>query len=80
MTYTVSQLRALLENIPGDTIVVTEYGDHEFRNVFEVHYTTVLEHADENGIYTEDIFIPEAGEGIGEHTEYGIRVKAVTIF
>lgn len=74
---TVGQLKKALENIPDDTLVVGHEYDHSYRNLWEYGYTTVLD--DGNGQFTQDIFVPEAGDGIGEQTEYGTRIRAFII-
>lgn len=74
---TVGAIRKALEGVPDDAIVVGDECDHSYRQLFAVAYTTVLD--DGNGQYTEDLFIPEEGDGIGEETEYGVRIRAFVI-
>ncbi len=80
---TVGDLRRLIENVPDETPVLLEASDHEYRAVYKsgIAYSTALDHGDHH-YFTEDVFIPEGGEGpdgIGEVTEYGTRVRALLI-
>jgi len=76
MTITVSQLRAHLENIPGDTIIVGDECDHAYRKIWCLPtYTTVLYDKD-NGMYNQDIYMDGP---VGEETDMGVRVNALVI-
>ena len=76
---TVGYLRELLKDVPDDTLVVGDECEHIYRQMWSsgVGYTTVLDDGD--GQFTQDIFIPREGEGIGEQTEYGTRIRAFVI-
>jgi hypothetical protein len=76
---TVGDLRKLIENVPDETPIVGDECDHMYRQLWEsgTGYTTVLD--DGSGGFVEDMFITEFGDGIGEETEYGKRIRAFVI-
>ena len=76
---TVGMLRKMLENVPDDTPVLTEFGDRNFYQAFisGTGYTTALE--ERRNFYNEDIYLTESGEDIGEETDLGVRKRVFIV-
>lgn len=76
MSLTVSELRAALEHLPGDVMVVIDQErDHEYDATFSTDYTTAL-YDKRRRVFTEDIFVSDE---LGEDTEYGTRVNVLVL-
>ena len=76
MNLTVSQLRAAIEHLPGDVMVVIDQErDHEFDGVYSANYLTAL-YDKRRRVFTEDIFVSDE---LGEDTEYGTRVNVLIL-
>lgn len=71
---TVGQLRAALNGVPDDTLVlINQERDHEYEPGFSASMTTALRQGD---TFTEDIYVPAV---IGEATDYGVRIPAFVV-
>lgn len=75
---TAGELRRMLMLVPDNVPVLIECGDHEYRQLYAQgpRYGTALR---DGRVFTEDIYVCDRDTGIGEDTEYGIRVEAFII-
>jgi hypothetical protein len=76
----IGELRKRIEGMPDDAPVLLESGDHSYRECdFLVNTALRLKGYGSGAEWTEDVFIPKSGDGIGEVTAYGVRTIALAL-